>query len=136
MNDLPETQADELDRFISAYQPGVILPDTPPERWSDREVAMGLLGLVDTLRPDASFVAELGRRLAGSDSSTPAAASTVEPAPAGHPINGRTRRRRRRWATWTGIAATLLVSLVLFAPPVRAGVEALWQIGVVHISRT
>src|SRR5262249_57157158 len=109
---------------------------------SDAALATALLDLVPTIAPDPTWSDDLERRLlARGPGSTP----TSEGGPGGvsrapralRPPHGNghaSRRAYRRWRVLGGVAAALLLSLLVLTPQVRAGVNALLQLGGVHIA--
>lgn len=144
MNDELDPRADDLERLITAHQTSLPGRETtaPSVLHSDVALATALLDLAPTISPDPTWSDDLERRLLvrGTD-----ATATREAGPGGvrwaprplrppH-VNGETSRRAyRRWRVLGGVAAALLLSLLVLTPQVRAGVNALLQLGAVHIA--
>jgi hypothetical protein len=137
MNDERDPLADELERFIAACQSDGAWRPPLGEPGNERAMAAALLDLADTLRPDQRFATELETRITATVPRTRRAGRGARPMPLVRHAPDVPRRNIRRWpAARSAIAAAVLLSLVLLAPQVRAAVQALWQLGAVHITRT
>ncbi len=129
--------ADELEALLAAG--GIASPARSALPLADATFAADLLALVHATQPDSSFAEALEAELRAK-----AAARRRRPATATiegersqtfrRDVRRLTSRLPRRWPVW--VAAALLLTALLFVPPVQATVQAVIQIGVDHIFRT
>ncbi len=142
MNLEPERLAEDLEAFLAARQaaPASPAPAGLPE--ADVAMAATLLDMARTLEPDPIFVADLEARLQAQAQQTPPPSGGGAGLGDGGPprrilhLRAIAWRRPPHWQAWATVAALLLVSLLVLAPPVQARLRDILRIGSVRIGWT
>jgi len=134
--------ADELEAFLAAQAGGHATPALVALPRAEAALATNLLTLSGATQPDPTFAdaleAELRTKAAKRPiSTTPSVTASGSERSAAWRRRGQglSSRLPRRWPAWVA-AALLLLTALLFVPPVEATVQAVIQIGVDHIFRT
>jgi hypothetical protein len=143
MNLEPERLAEDLEAFLAARQAASTSSAAPTSLpAAETALAATLLDLAGALEPDPIFAADLAAQLQARSQQRPQLHRGGGAGPGGDPprrvlhLRVPTRHRPPHWQMWTTVAALLLVSLLVLAPPVKARLADLLRIGTVRIGWT